>query len=62
MLKTRYGILFVTVLFVVTIFCGVSSAERVIRFAHFTDIHITQDNNAPQGLTQAAEADAGYGG
>jgi 3',5'-cyclic AMP phosphodiesterase CpdA len=53
MLKTRYGILFVTVLFVLTIFCGVAPAERVIRFAHFTDIHMTQDNNAPQGLTQA---------
>ena len=48
MLKTRYSFLFVTVLFVITTFCGVASAERVIRFAHFTDIHMTQDNNAPR--------------
>jgi 3',5'-cyclic-AMP phosphodiesterase len=52
-LRAKYGILSVTILFVLTAFCIAAPAERVIRFAHFTDIHITQDNNAPQGLAQA---------
>ena len=60
MLKTRYSFLFVTVPFVITTFCGVASAERVIRFAHFTDIHMTQDNNAPRDNT-GAQTYAGNG-
>jgi 3',5'-cyclic-AMP phosphodiesterase len=49
-LRVKYSIF---ILLVLAAFCTAAPAERVIRFAHFTDIHMTTDNNAPQGLTQA---------
>jgi len=52
MFRTRCNILFVIALLSLTVFCD-AAQERVIRFAHFTDIHMTPDNNAPQRFANA---------
>lgn len=44
---------FTVILFSLTIIAYGAQPDRVIRFAHFTDIHITADNNAPQGFATA---------
>jgi Icc protein len=52
MLKIRYYI--VLLLIISASFCF-AAPERTVRFAHFTDIHITPDNNAPQRFAKAME-------
>jgi Icc protein len=52
MKKNNFG--FICILLLTSIAFS-AQPERVIRFAHFTDIHITTDNNAPQGFAQALQ-------
>jgi hypothetical protein len=49
----KVTIAFISILFLLRPFAYGADSERVIRFAHFTDIHLTYDNNAPQGFAQA---------
>ena len=51
MKKMNFG--FICILLSLTSIAFSAQTERAIRFAHFTDIHITTDNNAPQGFAQA---------
>jgi 3',5'-cyclic AMP phosphodiesterase CpdA len=52
-LKTKFHGLFIGILLSLAIIVNGAQSNRVIRFAHFTDIHITSDNNAPQRFTKA---------
>lgn len=58
MFRPKFKVLVLSVFIVLSVFSAVNAANSPdkklsLRFAHFTDIHMTPDNNAPQGLALA---------